>query len=724
MSQISLNYFRIVAHGNSDTDRVVVDSKQSQGVCMDRQLTLWTEPPGSRWTENYQNRTAREVFQKVMKATFGTSAALVNINNKPLSSREIRQKLTTSDTKLTTLIKKNLGLSKTNTLPHALDKLTARWRYAQTLPSFSSDTPSSPSSTSPNSSSSSSSSSSLFTRILEAYTNSGAKELDDEAHKILSANPPDARVRLAEKVLKTATTGMDKERAAIYKNFLRTAVLNLTNTTKDNKALLVSLGKTLARQLDDVVGTAVKSIIGPGKFYAKMSNLPSSPADLFSQFPGLLDVLETETVFFVRNIQTFVNRLAADRGDIQKTFNITSDMSLTDIQVTNSDPHNKGQRVMIASFGQESNNKKLVYKPRDCRVDQRIIGSGTEDKGDPISLAGLLNKYIPSRKDALPAIPTCKFLTKEMKNQHYAYMQFLPHQNQVNEEEEVQNYYEDMGRLTALAALCGVTDLHHGNFIVSGKRPYVTDLEMAFSHSVFTQLPNSQISPPPVPHPNIYATGIPGQALQSNTENVFYLGVPCPSPTQNFIKFKGNKPCPQDYTKYLYNGFQSVYSAVMDNKSEVINFLKSHFNGLHTRFHPMETFEQQCLRQNKILSPDKPMSYFKTKNDESNGFSLDAVYKKASGADYKTIIEMARKDWQVGDVAYFTRTLAITGTGSFFHNGKKVENEKSQSFVFNGLERAIKYVNTFPIGSTSQGSKKFITDALKGIPLFQGSVTK
>lgn len=162
----------------------------------------------------------------------------------------------------------------------------------------------------------------------------------------------------------------------------------------------------------------------------------------------------------------------------------------------------------------------------------------------------------------------------------------------------------------------------------------------------------------------------------------------------------------------------------MAHKADVINFLKSHFNGLHTRFHPMETLEQQSLRQNKILSPDKPMSYFKSKNDESSGFSLDAVYKKASGSDYKTIIEMAREDWQVGDVAYFTRTLAIEGAGSFFHNGEEVENKKSQSFLFNGLERAIQYVNSFPSTPTDEDSKKIIAAALKDIPLFQDSVTK
>lgn len=200
--------------------------------------------------------------------------------------------------------------------------------------------------------------------------------------------------------------------------------------------------------------------------------------------------LAIQTRQFTTNINTLMNNVKADLGAINRRFfadDAGPAQGLTDLQLTNSDPHKNGQRVAILTF---NNGQKIVFKPRDARIDEAIVGRDLADGGR--SALEILEANRPHAENQRP-LPGMRFLHRNSGGEDaYSYQTHLSNKTAadhlLNSPQEAQAYYRELGTLAFAAAIAGATDLHHENVMTSGGQPHLTDLEIAGSGHVLSEL--------------------------------------------------------------------------------------------------------------------------------------------------------------------------------------------------------------------------------------------
>ncbi|CAM2011669.1 DUF4135 domain-containing protein [Acanthopleuribacter pedis] len=200
--------------------------------------------------------------------------------------------------------------------------------------------------------------------------------------------------------------------------------------------------------------------------------------------------MKIQTTNFGQNINTLMENLQRDLPDLNARFfpgdgNRAS--GLTGFKLTDSDPHKKGQRVAILSF---DNQQKIVFKPRDARIDEAVVGRNLADGSR--SALEMLEDARPTQPNQRP-LPGMLFLHRNSGGEDaYSYQTHLSNQTApdhlMRNPSEAKAYFREMGSLAFLASIAGVSDLHHENLMTSARQPFLTDLEIAASSGVIERL--------------------------------------------------------------------------------------------------------------------------------------------------------------------------------------------------------------------------------------------
>ena len=121
------------------------------------------------------------------------------------------------------------------------------------------------------------------------------------------------------------------------------------------------------------------------------------------------------------------------------------------------------------------NGEKLVYKNRDLRIEQQIIGH-TDDHSN---IAGQLNRWLPGQS----GLATSRILPRSGA---YGYCQFIDNSDDHRylNEQQAEVYYQRLGVIAGVAILLGLGDVHHRNVISKESTPYLVDVKNAFSSGV------------------------------------------------------------------------------------------------------------------------------------------------------------------------------------------------------------------------------------------------
>jgi hypothetical protein len=339
----------------------------------------------------------------------------------------------------------------------------------------------------------------------------------------------------------------DPLRAALFKAPVAQALeaiaprLAVVAAPEQQAAVLAKLGGTLTELIDPMVAEALWSFQGrpdaqqqtEGSYAATMEELLRQEGrPLSAHAPGLQQRIELETANFRASVEEVLDRVVADKPEMSaELFGGAAIGGLTDLAVTGSDPHNGGRRVMILSFeGPGGAPLKVVHKPRDVRVDARIVGrtgqqgvaGSLSERANALMLAaehdrlqnladqpewspqqadGLLDvvtdpdtgevaaaefhgERVPELTDRnVTLLPTYGFVDKQDGKGRYGWVEFVEHgrpQDCVLDRPAAEAFYRCAGQLAGLAFLCGLEDLHKGNMLVRDGMPVLTDLEIAF----------------------------------------------------------------------------------------------------------------------------------------------------------------------------------------------------------------------------------------------------
>ncbi|MFC7556295.1 DUF4135 domain-containing protein [Pseudoroseomonas wenyumeiae] len=420
--------------------------------------------------------------------------------------------------------------------------------------------------------------------------------------------------------------------------------------------------------------------------------------------------------------------------------------ALTDIAVTDSDPHNGGRRVMILTFkGPDGRPLKAVHKPRDVRVDARIVGrTGQQSNGASLSeratslserandlmMAAERRRLLQKDPQAgeqqvesqvaqnITLLPTYGFLARQdAQDSHYGWVEFVEHgrpQDCVLDRPAAEAFYRCAGQLAGLAFLCGIEDLHHGNLLVRDGLPVLTDLEIAFGSKAE---PPAGFDPVTASDDEVksYAKRqldktLLSMALSRGMEKQYNVpvaqhdrldfpsGVQTSTVTDNFVFLKKENGELQAQTEGLAHefagsfgeGFQRICDAFSNPAFREANeaFLEG-FADMDVRFHALATPDQLNLRYNAMLQ-----GYRHSINEEATQLASGTLRKNDHFGSrlldapwQEALIPDVAHDLARRDVAYFTQRL---GTRELMHNGRTPvsHNDNTALLPHDGLEVA------------------------------------
>lgn len=565
-------------------------------------------------------------------------------------------------------------------------------------------------------------------RALAAYEQSGALEVDRAAQAILGG-AREGRVgdMAIERAVTRAMAQMktpNAARSAIYQDFLRNGLLVMAarvmkSDTREGCPLLTQLAGRMAEDMDGIVGRA---IAGQTRFLGKshdevVRQLALNPQRTFTGLPRLLTGLDTQMVTFQRTIHDLLGRVEKDAVGIGNTLlSGRAPGALTGIQVTSSDPHHGGQRVMILTF-EGAPDTPVVYKPRDCRIDAGIVGNARTG-GVQQSAGALLNQALGVRGE----IGTYSYLLGGKDGGDYAFIECIKHQDKLpegrNDLEGVKTFFRGIGQFLALAFGFGITDVHQGNGMVSaGGQMMFTDLEIAFALAV---LRDGQAPP------SLVGTMM-DKLLNSTQENDFVTPLEIDaaglirlprdraqtSPTRNFILFDGRPMGPRDaihgeaIRAALREGFTEAIAAMARPQVNegLVSLLETQFDGkAHARYHPVPTIMQLEALENYRLAADKApdiapgsLRFFGQIDGQAAAImpADGEVRDDQQQAAWRSVEGFLRHDFQDGDVAYFTRVLGKPD--QVLHHdrlGAQVVDDPGQHLKYDGLGRSRKLIES------------------------------
>lgn len=181
-------------------------------------------------------------------------------------------------------------------------------------------------------------------------------------------------------------------------------------------------------------------------------------SDLLSEFPELGRFIGTAIVLWQRASEETLRRIRADRDVLDRLFSVSPDHVLTDIRQGLSDPHYGGRVVSVLSFSGEGSDHpvRVVYKPKNMGVDAAYQ---------------LLLHDLNANSD----LPPLRALAVHAGD-GYGYMEFVAHTH-CADAGELERFYANAGRLTALLHILGCTDCHHENLFASGDQLVLVDTE-------------------------------------------------------------------------------------------------------------------------------------------------------------------------------------------------------------------------------------------------------
>lgn len=179
----------------------------------------------------------------------------------------------------------------------------------------------------------------------------------------------------------------------------------------------------------------------------------------FQEYTVLARLLATITDLWVEATVEFLQRLAADRPEMQQVFGGESELGqVISVQPALSDAHRGRRHVLALTFASAC---KVVYKPKDLGTEEAYYRflAWCNQRGAPLPLRVL----------------------KVINRSSHGWVEFVEHER-CKDHEQAERYHQRAGMLLCLVYALEGTDCHYQNLIASGEQPVLVDLETLMCH--------------------------------------------------------------------------------------------------------------------------------------------------------------------------------------------------------------------------------------------------
>lgn len=319
----------------------------------------------------------------------------------------------------------------------------------------------------------------------------------------------------------------------------------------------------------------------------------------YCKFPVLSRWLAQVTKFLIANSQELIQRLFCDRAEISITLlDGRKFVQIQSFKLGQSDPHAGGHSVVlvdlqVANVDQSVEQKTIVYKPRCVQTEA--------------ALQSLLEKLT---KSGVVHFSTYRVLCKS----EYGYTEFIPTgKNHIQTEEDIENFYSQLGGYLAIFHILGGSDMHFENILAANCNAFICDCE-----TILDVLPKGMEQTDFTLFDSVFKTGMldwprPDSDEGNSRVNLTGYGggesyqVPFAVPqiinrmslaltieqqigtivegfSTNRLFYNGELVQPQSYQQNIVEAFNKVYKWFQDNFIQAIELVKELFAASSIRF--------------------------------------------------------------------------------------------------------------------------------------------
>jgi type 2 lantibiotic biosynthesis protein LanM len=255
-----------------------------------------------------------------------------------------------------------------------------------------------------------------------------------------------------------ATSILTSEAYGILERSLLQRLTELSTKTFDTEFSLVRpFGQNLL-QLLQVESEKSKSKAHYVKFTTQL--LQDGLLAFFSKYPVLARLTTTAIEFWVESMAEFCERLQHDQPEIQNIFAPQQKPlgKVVDISADLSDPHDRGQTVMILTFESEV---KVVYKPKDLGIEVAFN-----------QFLAWCNQKSHQAQDSLLDFKVTQVLNRDT----YGWVEFIEQKPCLDADAAIR-FYQRAGMLLGVLYVLYGTDCHCENLIAYGEHLVLIDAE-------------------------------------------------------------------------------------------------------------------------------------------------------------------------------------------------------------------------------------------------------
>ncbi len=392
--------------------------------------------------------------------------------------------------------------------------------------------------------------------------------------------------------------------------------------------------------------------------------------ELYNNNPLMFKVLAEGILKIVDYYIEIEENLKKDYESIRSTFGING--KLIKIENGMGDSHRGKKQVVILNF----EDGKIVYKPRCMDIDVKF---------------GCFLDYVNEKLNMNLKYP------KVLSRNGYGWQEFIEYKES-KDEEEVKQFYKEVGVFAGIFYLFMSSDIHMDNMIAAGNKPFFVDLESVFQcyvghpindddeyGRIGSKIKNSILTTCMFPgHMNPTEvrdfsgiTGCGGQIIpkvkyelknKNSADMELVRGDYTVPEKQNIPSINGKKVNPRKYTNEIIDGFTRIYEFVQHNKiAFIIN------NGLIDNFKdcPIRVIFRDTSKYGVILKASTERKYLtdivKRKELFERMWLITKEYEELT-----PVISDEIRDIDGGDVPYFYSYI----NASFIYNSldKKVDN--------------------------------------------------
>jgi type 2 lantibiotic biosynthesis protein LanM len=282
-----------------------------------------------------------------------------------------------------------------------------------------------------------------FAEVLQPIVDWGWDQLDQGTPPAaMAALLPTARADLRDGLLRRLSEVCGQ---ALYADF--------RTTRPAGQSLLLELG---------VVASAPPGRVGYDAWCRQTRR--AGYEQLLARHPVLGRLLTVVVHQWIGATTELLARVHRDRAGLRERFEVPVTEQISAIRSELGDPHRGGRSVALLSFGSGSAGRRLVYKPKDLRIDeqyQRVLRR--------------LDSWTGQRPTASVEVLACG-----TDHGYVSFVEAVPCAGA----EELRRFYRSAGRLLAALHVLGATDAHFENLIAAGPELVLVDTETLLQGTV------------------------------------------------------------------------------------------------------------------------------------------------------------------------------------------------------------------------------------------------